>query len=294
MRRAGLALAATACLALPAAALAMDMGGGAGAQTARVSIAYISYSPAQVDVLTGDTVVWSNDSSREHTATADDGSWDSGHIPRGMTFTHTFTAAGTWAYHCTIHTVMHGEIDVHTLMLDRFPASAAPGRPFPISGRAALPPGTSLTIEGDSGSGFARVATAQVGPDGRFLASVTPSTSTTYRVSAGDAHSSPQLLVVFNRRLTLSHVRRGGRDIVTVTVTPASPGATVVLQLHLRERFGWWPERIRMLDRSSRASFSVSPRTQVSARVALTLADGATLLGLSRTVRIGPPPRRHR
>ena len=69
---------------------------------------------------------------------------------------------------------------------------------------------------------------------------------------------------------------------------PAAPGATVVAQLKLRERFGWWPVQQKKLDRSSGARLIVHPPYRVAARVALTLADGATQLALSKAVRIGP------
>jgi hypothetical protein len=59
----------------------------------------------------------------------------------------------------------------------------------------------------------------------------------------------------------------------------------VVLQLHLPERFGWWPVRRARLDGSSRARFVVRTRRRVRARVVLTRPDGATPLALSRILR---------
>jgi hypothetical protein len=64
--------------------------------------------------------------------------------------------------------------------------------------------------------------------------------------------------------------------------------ATVVLQLNLRERFGWWPVQQKTLDRSSRASFLVRPPYRAPARVVLTLPDGATPLAVSKSQRITP------
>ena len=49
---------------------------------------------------------------------------------------------------------------------------------------------------------------------------------------------------------------KGNRVLVDAKVTPAAPGATVVLQLNLKERFGWWPTRTAMLDSASRVRFS--------------------------------------
>jgi hypothetical protein len=73
---------------------------------------------------------------------------------------------------------------------------------------------------------------------------------------------------------------------VDVRVTPGGNG-TVVLQLHLKERFGWWPVQRATL-RAGRATFSLkAPRRRVRARVVLTLADGATPLAISLPLRLG-------
>jgi len=47
-----------------------------------------------------------------HTVTSDNAAWDSGNIPAGGTFKFTFTTAGTFPYHCTIHPGMTGTIIV--------------------------------------------------------------------------------------------------------------------------------------------------------------------------------------
>jgi hypothetical protein len=78
---------------------------------------------------------------------------------------------------------------------------------------------------------------------------------------------------------------KGHRVQVDATVTPAAPGQRIVLQLNLRDRFGWWPVQMRTLDAQSHVRFLVRRRTRVPARVVLTLADGATILATSRTQR---------
>jgi hypothetical protein len=74
---------------------------------------------------------------------------------------------------------------------------------------------------------------------------------------------------------------------VRVRVTPAGHGGNVVLQLRLRERFGWWPTKHAQLDRLGRARFSLRTPRRVRARVVLTLADGATPLAVSAPLRLG-------
>jgi hypothetical protein len=100
-------------------------------------------------------------------------------------------------------------------------------------------------------------------------------------------------LLVLDRTVHVHGRRHGHTSIVRVHVSPATPGGRVVLRLHLRERFGWWPARHARLDHHSNASFRIKLPRQLSARVELTLKDGATRLARSRTFRIGPP-HRHR
>jgi len=48
----------------------------------------------------------------QHTTTSDSPGWDSGPLSPGAAFTRTFNTPGTYAYHCNIHTFMHGTVIV--------------------------------------------------------------------------------------------------------------------------------------------------------------------------------------
>ena len=284
MRLAAIATTGLMALLMPVASSGMDMGMGRGTA---VDVQSDSYAPAHISVLTGDTVTWTV-VSRFHTVSAEDGSWSSRRLFAGDSFSRQFTEPGTVHYYCMIHPFMRGEVDVYDVLLDQPPAPAAPMRAYPLRGSSALPAGTTLAIEGDSGHGFGLAGSAVVGPDGSFTATVYPTSATHYR-AVHDATVSPTvLLLVLDRRILISEARRGRRDYLSVRVVPSSPGSTVVVQLNLRERFGWWPQEQARLDRTSRARFVLKLVHAVSARVALTLPDGATQLALSRTIRIGP------
>jgi plastocyanin len=77
-----------------------------------LSIISFSFQPSSAKVNVGATVVWVNHDPVSHTVTADDGSFDSGPIATGASFSHTFTKEGTFSYHCKIHPSMHGTITV--------------------------------------------------------------------------------------------------------------------------------------------------------------------------------------
>jgi plastocyanin len=282
------AFAATATPARSQHAAAPGGGESGGGAAIPVSIGFDAVAPQHLDVLLGDTVMWTNDSVRTHTVTADDGSFDSGRVVPSATYTRTFTALGDSPYHCVIHPFIRGDVEVDRLLLTAPTAPAASSRPFPMRGRAALTAGTNVTIEADRGAGFVPAATTTVQPDGTFVAAVVPGTTGSWRAVSGADASPPVSLLVLDRRVAI-RARRARRGLViSASVTPASAGATVVLQLFLHDHFGWWPVQRTKLDRSSAVRFPLRPRQRVAARVVLTLPDGATPLAVSRTVRLGP------
>ena len=77
-----------------------------------VDIAGFAFSPGSVTVAVGDTVTWANADAQNHTATADDGSWDTGTISSSTPKSVTFATAGTFAYHCRIHPTMTATVVV--------------------------------------------------------------------------------------------------------------------------------------------------------------------------------------
>jgi plastocyanin len=77
-----------------------------------------SYSPATVTIRAGDTVEWQNTSLITHTVTDDPkladisgdaelppgaSPFNSGDVPAGQVYFHTFTVPGTYHYFCTRH-----------------------------------------------------------------------------------------------------------------------------------------------------------------------------------------------
>jgi len=276
--------------------------GTAGAMPAmigpRVDIGLLSFSNPDVAALAGDQVSWTNASVRAHTVTSDTGAFDSGTVAPGGTFSEKFATPGVYAYHCQIHPGMIGRVEVSRVLLDPVTQPAAPNVPLVLTGRAALPAGSNVTIEGDDGSGFQPLATAQVGSDGMFSAKVKPRTTTQFRaVPAGDGaptDASPaERVLVVDRSVAARVVREHGKRYVVATVTPASPGSIVVLQMNLRQHFGWWPVAQARADKSSHARFLLPAGSSAPTRVVLTLRDGVTPLATSTTLRFARVAKRH-
>ncbi|HET8565555.1 MAG TPA: cupredoxin domain-containing protein [Solirubrobacterales bacterium] len=85
---------------------------GEPAKAEKVQIVEFSYEPEPVVVQAGGKVIWQNEDTSAHTATADDGSFDTGAIEEGKLGSATFKEAGTFTYHCEIHPTMHGTVEV--------------------------------------------------------------------------------------------------------------------------------------------------------------------------------------
>jgi plastocyanin len=84
----------------------------AAVATNKVTISSFSYSPANITVKKNTTVSWTNNDTTAHTVTADDKSFDSGTMDHGKTISFVFTKVGTFKYHCTFHSDMHGTVTV--------------------------------------------------------------------------------------------------------------------------------------------------------------------------------------
>ena len=85
---------------------------GEAERSAKVEIVEYTYEPDPVTVQVGGKVIWLNQDTAPHTATADDGSFDTGTLERGKLKAETFKQAGTFTYHCEIHPQMHGTVEV--------------------------------------------------------------------------------------------------------------------------------------------------------------------------------------
>jgi LPXTG-motif cell wall-anchored protein len=82
------------------------------AASGAVTIQNFAFSPKSITVNVGDTVTWTNEDDVEHSATAKDGSFDTGLLGNGKSRSQTFNTAGTFQYICKPHPFMHGTITV--------------------------------------------------------------------------------------------------------------------------------------------------------------------------------------
>jgi hypothetical protein len=268
----------------------------AAAMSILVSMGSGSFAPAQLDVLVGDNVAWRNNSTRTHNVKFETEGFNSGRIaPRGAA-NHPFAVEGVYPYICTIHDGMRGEIGVYPLVLSGPPKRVRRGTTVALHVRAPEGAG-EVTIEADSGGGFQPVAVAgpadgggHAGHDepGTVHANVVVAATAVYRATSSGGSSQELRIEVTDAPDISAKARRakGGAALVSASANPSTPGARVVLQLKLPERFGWWPVARARLDKRSHASFTVHGHAGVPARVVLVGPDWATPLSQSRTLRV--------
>ena len=71
-----------------------------------------SFDPVRIAVPAGTTLTWQNNGAVIHTATDQNGLWNTGDIRGGDSASVTFDRPGTYLYNCTAHPWMIGEIAV--------------------------------------------------------------------------------------------------------------------------------------------------------------------------------------
>jgi plastocyanin len=85
---------------------------GDAVRSAQVEITSSGYDPDPVTIEEGGKVIWINADSEPHSATAEDGSFDTGPLAEGKLKSETFKQPGTYEYSSTIGPQMHGAIEV--------------------------------------------------------------------------------------------------------------------------------------------------------------------------------------
>jgi len=93
-------------------AAATPANGQPSAAASTVKIDNFSFGPQTVTVPVGATVTWMNRDDIPHTAVSTDGVFKSKVMDTDEKFSYTFTKAGTYAYYCTIHPKMTGQVVV--------------------------------------------------------------------------------------------------------------------------------------------------------------------------------------
>lgn len=123
MRIKSLLLPLLAAVVVLAVALPLGQHGGSSAAGSKSSVTVSSgavqvpismydFKPPKLTVKVGTRITWTNRDATAHTATGDNGGFDTGTIGPGQSKTVDFKRPGTFAYHCAFHAFMTGKITV--------------------------------------------------------------------------------------------------------------------------------------------------------------------------------------
>ena len=93
------------------------------------------FNPARITVTAGTKVTFSNTGSQPHNASSSDGGgWDTGLLAKGETATITFNKPGTYAFNCTPHPSMIGQVIVTGPAVADAPATVVESAGKPAAG----------------------------------------------------------------------------------------------------------------------------------------------------------------
>ena len=99
------ALAATPCLA-------EDVNNAGVGPATTVTMDHNSFIPAEITVVAGTTVTWTNTEAMPHTVVDQNKAFRSKTLVKDASFSFTFTTAGDYDYLCSIHPFMKGKVIV--------------------------------------------------------------------------------------------------------------------------------------------------------------------------------------
>src|SRR5689334_7934380 len=102
----------TATLAAPGARAQHQPRTRAKSPARVVVIKAVAFQTPELTVSVGDAVVWKNEDSVEHTVTAADHSFDSGHITPNASWRFIAKKPGRYDYYCTLHPNMKATLTV--------------------------------------------------------------------------------------------------------------------------------------------------------------------------------------
>lgn len=231
-------------LILAAATLVLVLPASSSAATTTVKIVPgtpAAFQPASVTVSSGDAVQWTNTTNVDRQIVGDGGNFVSPILKPNQSFTFTFRAAGTYAYHDALHPVVKGSVTVKgpppdvTLGVDT--AIVTYGKSTTISGKTTGGnAGDTVTITSQPlGGSTQSVGTATTGADGSFTFTVKPTILTAY-TATWKGTTSQSVAIQVRPRVTLAHLT-AKRLFVKVRSSVSHYGSRIFIQR--RTSAGW-------------------------------------------------------
>src|SRR5262245_62982987 len=221
--------------------LSLPLSSSGFAATTQVNMTASAFSPKNPTINYGDTVTWKNIGKTNHQIVANNGSFASGLLRPGQSYTYTFKAAGKYGYHDALKPSLAGTVNVKGLPPAVTLGVSAPiityGEQTQLTGTVNNgQPNEAVTVMTQPyGSSVQALATVMTGAGGQFAFTIGPTIYTTYNVSWKGANSQT-VIVQVRPKLTLT--RSGSRLVERTIGTLSYAGHHVFLQRH--SQFGQW------------------------------------------------------
>jgi plastocyanin len=281
-------------LAVAALAVGASPAMPASTATATVQIKRLSFAPTTARIKTGDTVKWVNSDTQNHQVVSNNGSFVSPILGPGKTYSHRFTAAGTYHYHDGLNAAVKGVVRVTGP-----PPAVTIGVSLPI-----IVYGQSVSLSGTVSSGnaneqvtiyqqpypqasFAQLTTVLTTTNGAWNLVLTPVPKILTQYQAKwSGRTSLTVGVQVRPRIRLT--QRNGR-FTTIVQSGASHAGRSVLAQRL-SRFGQWVtvKKVRLGGQSSAVFRLTLPKGKSHIRVAMSVnqAGAGYLAGYSPTITV--------
>jgi plastocyanin len=281
-------------LAVAALAVGATPAMPASTATATVQIKRASFVPTTAKIKTGDTVKWVNTDTQNHQVVSNNGSFVSPILGPGKTYSHRFTAAGTYRYHDGLNPSVKGAVSVTGP-----PPAVTVGVSLPI-----IVYGQSVSLSGTVSNGnanekvtiyqqpypqgsFAELTTVLTTTNGAWNLVLSPSPKILTQYQAKwNGRTSVTVGVSVRPRIRLS--QRNGRFLTIVQSGASHAGRSV--QVQRLSRFGQWVtvKKVRLGGQSSAVFRLRLPKGKSHIRVAMSVnqAGAGYLAGFSPTITV--------
>jgi plastocyanin len=150
-----------------------------------VAVIDSTFRPASLSIAAGTTVTWTSSGATPHSSTSDEADWDSGQLS-SQPFARTFTAPGSYAYHCTFHPLtMRGTITVVApsylplVLGPNASAQASPTTTVQPSATATTKPSPTSTVQPSATATTKPSPTSTVQPSATATETSTPTAAGT-------------------------------------------------------------------------------------------------------------------
>src|SRR5437867_9256214 len=217
------------------AGIALGLASPASTATSTVQIKSTGFVPATVTINQNDSVTWTNTDTKDHQVVANGGSFASGILKPGKSYTHTFRSGGTFRYHDGLRPTLKGTVTVKGPPDQVTLATSAPvvkfGSQVTLTGTVtSKKAGETVTLVALPYGQTTKqvVATLQTTSGGAFSFTLAPQLNTTYQAQWKSLESS--VIVQVEPLIKLPFVSRTGYFHFYVTAAQSFAGRFVYLQ----------------------------------------------------------------